>query len=162
MEKIIRQVEEWRDNGELDGASQFLQQVQHVVPPDMNINSRLIVLSKSIKKLQEQKVTRIFACTTDNEEDARPQKEIQITAEAIIIWMDYRDMPAGAIAVLSWWDDGRKTKLREMPILFDKPEGTIKMVLRRPLEGFVKGSYRVDVSMKNKIIGTTEINIVDN
>jgi len=82
-------------------------------------------------------------------------------AKEVFVWFEYSDLLPGTILKGLWLDEGRQLKLKEFPILITQNNGAAGFSIRRPIEGWIRGKYRVDLIHGDKILGSTEFRIIE-
>lgn len=82
-------------------------------------------------------------------------------AKEVFVWFEYSDLLPGTILKGVWLDEGRQLKLKEFPILITQNNGAAGFYIRRPIEGWIRGKYRIDLIHGDKILGSAGFRIIE-
>ena len=81
--------------------------------------------------------------------------------EEIFIWFQYSDLEAGDVLTGIWTDIGRQRELRVVPVVVAESKGAAGFVLRRPVSGWFKGNYLVEIKRGGNVLGSSEFTVDD-
>ena len=91
-----------------------------------------------------------------------PRDEFGSGDDQIFICIRYTGLSPGTIVKGIWRDEGRNVTLQEFPVVITSREGMSGFMIRQPLEGWVRGNYRVDLVKDEKTVGTAPFRIRNN
>jgi len=91
-----------------------------------------------------------------------PRNEFGPGDDQIFICIKYSGLSPGTIVKGIWRDEGRNVTLQEFPVVITSREGMSGFMIRQPLEGWVRGNYRVDLVKDEKTVGTAPFRIRNN
>ncbi len=81
------------------------------------------------------------------------------TVDQVYVWFTYSNLEPGTILKGVWLDEGRKLTLQEFPVIITQKIGDSGFSIRRPIDGWVRGRYRIDILSGQSTVGTVNFQI---
>ena len=106
------------------------------------------------------KVDQVYALTErPSGSDVSAVKTFSFFTDQIYIWFSFSGMETGSILNGVFLDEGRRTVLQEFPVIITRPDGTAGFAIRRPIDGWSPGQYRVDLQLGKTVLGSVGFQI---
>ena len=118
------------------------------------------VLSDTGAAGQTGKIDKVCALTEQPSGSAvSAVKTFSLFTDQIYVWFSFSGMEPGTIMKGVFLDEGRRTVLQEFPVVITRPEGTAGFAIRRPIDGWSPGQYRVDLKSGKTALGSVGFQI---
>lgn len=109
---------------------------------------------------KEQGIDRIYALAErPSGAEVTAVKNFSLLAEQIYIWFSFSNMAPGTIIKGVLQDEGRRKMMQEFPVVITRKNGHAGFFIRRPIEGWTPGRYRVDCKAGPVILATVNFQI---
>ena len=107
------------------------------------------------------KIDKVYALSErPSGSDVSAVKTFSLFTDQIYIWFTFSGMAPGVIVQGVLLDEGRRTVLQTFPVVITRPDGDAGFTVRRPIDGWSPGRYRVDLKSGKVSLGGVSFQII--
>ncbi len=109
---------------------------------------------------QKGRIGQIYTLTErPSGPDVPAVRNFSIFTDQIYVLFTFFDMTPGTIITGVFLDEGRRSILREFPVVITQKSGQAGFVIHRPIDGWPPGRYRIDCRSGADTMGSVSFNI---
>jgi len=157
---LIEQIESLLNHQQLDQAGLLLASARQHYPQSQPLLGLRLSLEQAQDAASRPKVGQLRVSAQSLSEIPAQQQPFIVPDRVIYLAFDYRNFSGNASVVQAvLYDSGRSIRIAQVPVIVDGMQGQRFFRIERPVEGFAKGRYHVDLLFEDEALDSVTFEV---
>lgn len=157
---LIEQIESLINHQQLDEAGLLLASARQHYPQSQPLLGLRLSLEQAQDAASRPKVGQLRVSAQSLSEIPAQQQPFIVPDRVIYLAFDYRNFSGNASVVQAvLYDSGRSIRIAQVPVIVDGMQGQRFFRIERPVEGFAKGRYHVDLLFEDEALDSVTFEV---
>ncbi len=157
---LIERIESLINGGQLEEAGLLLGSARNHYPQSQSLFALRLSLEQAQEAVSRPSVGRLRVADQGLTELPAEQPQPISPDRIIYLGFDYRNFTGNTSVIQAvLYDSGRSLKIAQVPVIVEGVEGQRFFRIERPVDGFAKGRYHVDLLSREEILATVTFEV---